>query len=148
MLCLLFLNPLLHSQNECGLFCWNVPLSVLCLPWQYFLVAQIIRNKEMLTALRIVIVLGMMDIFKMVTILWMVNSPRGGNCPMKGDRCRHVDRPGIFLKNSYGQITAAWYIISGKFLTLKKVSAGCALFRTLLIYTFPQQWVILKITFF
>ena len=30
-------------------------------------------------------------------------------------------------------------LISGKFLTLKKVSAKCALFRALLIHTFPQQ---------
>ena len=44
-------------------------------------------------------------------------------------------------------ITQTWYIISGKFLTLKKMSARCALFRTLLIHTFLQQCVILKIVF-
>ena len=44
-------------------------------------------------------------------------------------------------------ITQTWYLISGKFLTLKKMSARCALFRTLLIHTFFQQCVILKIVF-
>ena len=35
-------------------------------------------------------------------------------------------------------ITQTWNLISGKFLTLKKMSARCALFRTLLIHTFLQ----------
>ena len=44
-------------------------------------------------------------------------------------------------------ITQTWYLISGKFLTLKKMSVRCALFRTLLIHTFPQECLILKIVF-
>ena len=44
-------------------------------------------------------------------------------------------------------ITQTWYFIWGMFLTLKKMSARCALFRTLLIHTFLQQCVILKIVF-
>ena len=39
-------------------------------------------------------------------------------------------------------ITQTGYMISGKFLTQKKVSAGVALYRTLQIYTFHQQCVI------
>ena len=45
-------------------------------------------------------------------------------------------------------ITHTWYLNSGKFLTLKKMSVRCAFFRTLLIHTFLQQCVILKIVFF
>ena len=44
-------------------------------------------------------------------------------------------------------ITQTWYFISGKFLTLKKVSVRCALFRTLLNNTFPEQCIISKIVF-
>ena len=44
-------------------------------------------------------------------------------------------------------ITQTWYLISRKFLTLKKGSARCAHFRTLLIHTCLKQCVILKIVF-
>ena len=48
----------------------------------------------------------------------------------------------------YYHVCETLYLISGKFLTLKKMSVRCALFTTLLIHTILQQCLILKIVFF